>query len=114
MIYDKALVLSKQKAMMKSITDLLDVLSDIEIGDGGNSGEIVLDDGSVMTLSAAANKESNLLNVEKVSVTNARLNLDILISKTMPSVLSQDDSVIRLVKKKSSSDDKIIFVKKKP
>jgi hypothetical protein len=116
MSYNKALVSSKQKAMIKSITDLLEVLSEIAIDDtGGNGGEIVLGDGSVMTLSVTADKGRNLLNIDKISVTNARLNLDIIVSKAKQGALSQDDNVIRLVKRKSSGEggEKIRLVLKK-
>jgi hypothetical protein len=106
MSYNKALVSSKQKAMIKSITDLLNVLSEIEIGGtGGNNGEITLDDGSVMTLSTTADKGNDLLNIKKISVTNATLNLDITISR--------DSSKIRLVKAKPASDETIHLVPKK-
>lgn len=106
MIYNKALVSSKQKTMIKSITDLLEVLSEIPLDDaGGNNGEIVLDDGSVMTLSFASDKGNDPLYIEKLSVTSARLNLDIIVSKK-----EQGDDVIRLVKKKP---EKIIVTLKK-
>ena len=101
MTYDKALVSGKQKAVFKSITDLLDVLSEIEADDaGGNTNEIVLEDGSVMTLSLVADKGRNPLQIEKISVSNARLNIDINISKSEQSALSKADDVIRIVKKK--------------
>lgn len=94
MSYDKVLVSNKQKAVLKSITDLLNVLSEIEVGsDGDNSGEITLDDGSIMTLSIASDKDPNSSHIQKLSVTNARLNLDITVRK-------QNDNVIRLVKRK--------------
>lgn len=109
MSYDKALVSSKQKAMLKSITDLLNVLSEIDIDDNkGNSGEIVLDDGSIMTLSTSADKQGNTLNVERISLTSARLNLDILVDRKAQNTAEEDDTVIRLVKK---SPDKIILKK---
>ncbi len=111
MSYNKTLVSSKQKTMLKSITDLLSVLSEIEIGDAsGNNGEIVLDDGSVMTLSLATDKGRNNLYIERISVTNARLNLDVVISRAMQNVFSQDKAIIRLVKKKPN---KIRLVLKK-
>lgn len=41
MTYNKALVSSRQQAVIKSITDLLEVLSEIEVDDtGGNNGEL--------------------------------------------------------------------------
>jgi hypothetical protein len=116
MSYDKALVLSKQKAVIKSITDLLSVLSEIEVGDaGGNSGEIVLDDGSVMTLSLAADERHNSLPVERISVTNARLNLDIAVSRTKQGVLNKDDDrvIVKLAKPSSENEAKVIRLVKK-
>lgn len=111
MSYNKTLVSSKQKAVLKSITDLLEVLSEIDINDAnGNDGEIVLDDGSIMTLSLSADNDRNSLHIEKVSVTNARLNLDIIVSRNKQITLRKDDNVIRLVKKKP---EKIIVTLKK-
>jgi hypothetical protein len=117
MSYDKALVLSKQKAVIKSITDLLEVLGEIEIGDtSGNDGEIALGDGSVMTLSAAAGKGRNPLHIERISVTNARLNLDIIVSKTKQDVLNKDDDrvVVKLAKPEGKDEAKVVrLVKRK-
>jgi len=114
MSYDKALVSNRQKAVIKSITDLLEVLSEIDIDDASdNGGEIVLDDGSVMTLSVTTDKSRNSLNVKTISLSNATLNLDILIKKANRSVLSQNDTVIRLVKRKTSGDSNKIVIKLK-
>jgi len=84
--------------MIKSITDLLDVLSEINIDDtSGNDGEIVLDDDSVMTLGLTTSRYSNLLNIEKISVANARLNLEILVKR-------KPEKIILTLKKKDSNE----------
>lgn len=101
MSYNKSLVSSKQSVVIKSITELLEILSEIEISDtGGNDSEIVLDDGSVMTLSLADGKDNNSSYIKKISITNARLNLDVIISRSQQYVLEQDKNIIWVAKKK--------------
>lgn len=113
MSYNKTLVSRKQEAMIKSITDLLEVLSEIELDNtSGNDAEIVLDDGSVMTLNATTDKGRNFLFIEKISITNARLNLDIVVSRTRPTVTNYDKTVIGLVKEKPDTI-RLVLKKKK-
>jgi hypothetical protein len=101
MSYNDELVSNKQKAVVKSITDLLEVLGEIDIDDDtSNGGEIVLDDGTIMTLSFNPDSNRNTFRVNKISVTNARLNLDVSITNIKQDDSNIDGDIIRLVRKK--------------
>jgi hypothetical protein len=97
MIYDKALVASKQQAAIKSITELLNTLSDINPDSDGSGNTIIGDDGSVMTLGIENNRGNDGKPVQIISITIKKLN--------------QASNVIRLVKRKPEKT--IVVLKKK-